>query len=155
MTHLTHAKTARAGTRLSPEIDPEFQIAPLIDILLVLLVFFMSISSTELLQKTHDVQLPTAAFARTIGPTRGQMIVNIPWIPARNSGVIEMDGVTFTNASHLLPKLEKAVQANAKIRVLIRADKSVRYEFLRPVMVAAGQAGIKNVTFSVVDRDSP
>ncbi len=64
MTHLTHAQTARAGTRLAPEIDPEFQIAPMIDILLVLLVFFMSISSTEVLQKTQDVQLPTAAVSR-------------------------------------------------------------------------------------------
>jgi len=155
MPHLIHAQTSRAGTRLPPEIDPEFQIAPMIDILLVLLVFFMSISSTELLQKTHDVQLAAATFARTSGSSKGQIIVNISWISAQSSGVIEMDGVTFANAAQLRPKLEKVVQANPKVRVLIRADKSVRYEFLRPVLVAAGQAGIKNVTFSVVDRDSP
>ncbi len=83
------------------------------------------------------------------------MIVNIPWIPARNSGVIEVDGVTLAGAAHLLPILEKSVHANPNVRILIRADKSVRYEFLRPVMIVAGQAGIKNVTFSVVDRDLP
>ena len=38
-----HKKKVR---KPDPEIDPEFQIAPMIDILLVLLVFFMSISST-------------------------------------------------------------------------------------------------------------
>jgi biopolymer transport protein ExbD len=43
-----------------PEADPEFQIAPMIDILLVLLVFFMSISSTEVLQSNKDIRLPVA-----------------------------------------------------------------------------------------------
>ena len=43
-----------------PEEDPEFQIAPMIDILLVLLVFFMAISSTEVLQTNDKVRLPVA-----------------------------------------------------------------------------------------------
>ena len=49
-----------------PEEDPEFQIAPMIDILLVLLVFFMSISSTEVLQSNRDIQLPVAADGKTL-----------------------------------------------------------------------------------------
>ena len=49
---------------VEPEVDPEFQIAPMIDILLVLLVFFMSISSTEVLQSNQDVNLPVARDAK-------------------------------------------------------------------------------------------
>jgi len=41
MSKPSHAKASRAQTRLAPEEDPEFQIAPMIDILLVLLVFFV------------------------------------------------------------------------------------------------------------------
>ena len=58
MAHRSHASKSRSETRLPPEEDPEFQIAPMIDILLVLLVFFMSISSTEVLQKTEGINLP-------------------------------------------------------------------------------------------------
>ena len=49
------------AVREMPEEDPDFQIAPMIDVLLVLLVFFMSISSTEVLQSTKNIELPVAA----------------------------------------------------------------------------------------------
>ena len=60
--HSSAAK--RAALRQIPEEDPEFQIAPMIDILLVLLVFFMSISSTEVLQTNDKVKLPIAKDAK-------------------------------------------------------------------------------------------
>ncbi len=40
------------------------------------------------------------------------------------------------------------------MRILIRADKNVRYEYIKPVMKALGQAGVGNVTFSVVDKEN-
>jgi biopolymer transport protein ExbD len=51
MHHPGKGKLAKKATREMAEEDPEFQIAPMIDILLVLLVFFMSISSTQVLQR--------------------------------------------------------------------------------------------------------
>ncbi len=153
--HLTHARTARIETRLSPEADPEFQIAPMIDILLVLLVFFMSISSTEVLQKTHALQLPVAEGTARPAIAPGQVIVNISWVPIQNTGSIAVDGVTYQSAAELVPVLQKALNTNPHARVLIRADKNVRYDFLRPVMIAAGKAGVGNVTFSVVNREAP
>src|SRR5437016_5129629 len=50
MAHRLTLRERRERERKYPaEEEPEFQIAPMIDILLVLLVFFMSISSTEVL----------------------------------------------------------------------------------------------------------
>ena len=45
------------------------------------------------------------------------------------------------------------VQANPNMRILIRADRDVKYEFLKSVMIAAGSSGVGKVTFSVVDKD--
>ena len=154
MAHQSHAKSSKANTRLPPEEDPEFQIAPMIDILLVLLVFFMSISSTEVLQKTEGVNLPVAKDAKPADKdTKGQAIINIMWAEMNNSGTLQMDDKTFSTADQMIPPLKAKVQANPKVRVLIRADKKVRYEFLKQVMIAAGQAGVGNVTFSVVDKE--
>lgn len=156
MAHKTHAKKSRSETRMPPEEDPEFQIAPMIDILLVLLVFFMSISSTEVLQKTEGINLPVAKDAKPADKdTKGQTIVNILWAETTNSGTIQIDEAKFTQAEGIIPVLQKGVTANPKMRVLIRADKKVKYAFLKQVMLSAGTAGVGNVTFSVVDKDAP
>ncbi len=155
MTLAKRTREIRAKTRMSPEEDPEFQIAPMIDILLVLLIFFMSISSSEVLQVNQDVVLPVAKDAKAPDKgTQGQTIVNLTWNPISNIGGIELDEKKFTEAAQIIGVLEPKVRSNPKMRVLIRADKNVRYEFLRSIMVAAANAGIGNVTFSVVDKDT-
>ena len=154
MAHISHGKASRNATRLAPEEDPEFQIAPMIDILLVLLVFFMSISSTEVLQKTEGITLPVAKDAKPASQEKtGQTIINILWTEMSNAGSILMDEKPYPQAEGLVPPLQAKVQANPQMRVLIRADKKVKYEFLKQVMVTAGKAGVGKVTFSVVDKE--
>src|SRR6478752_1054592 len=94
MAHNSSSAGRKAAMRAAPEEDPEFQIAPMIDILLVLLVFFMSISSTEILQTNDKVKLPVAKDAKTketAGTATGQTIVNILWNPLNNVGTIDVD----------------------------------------------------------------
>lgn len=153
--HAKHSKTARSQTRLPPEEDPEFQIAPMIDILLVLLVFFMSISSTEVLQVNKDVTLPVAKDAKPADKnTKGQTIINVMWATINNSGSIEVDDKKFAQADGILSLLKTKAAANPNMRILIRADRNVRYDYLKQVMITAGQAGVGKVTFSVVDKDA-
>ena len=156
MHHLTKGAAAKAATRALPEEDPEFQIAPMIDILLVLLVFFMSISSTQVLQTNDKVRLPVAKDSKERRPAEeGVIIVNILWNPLNNVGTIDIDGKEYGSAADIIPVLETNVRAQPDCRVLIRADKEVKYEFLRKVLTSAAGAKIANVTFSVVDKDVP
>ena len=153
--HIKHSKKSRTETRLPPEEDPEFQIAPMIDILLVLLVFFMSISSTEVLQTNQDINLPVAKDGKQARKVEGgQSIINVTWAAINNVGGIEMDGVKYATPADITPKIQQKITTNPLMRVLIRADRQVRYDFLRAILVACGQAGANNVTFSVVDKDA-
>jgi len=151
--HASHAKSARAQTRLVPEEDPEFQIAPMIDILLVLLVFFMSISTSEILQVSENVVLPVAKDAAKRTKPNGEILVNVLWNTINSIGTIEISEQTFDRADQIAGLLTSAVQQTPETRILIRADRNVRYEYLRSVMVVAGKAGVGKVTFSVVDKD--
>jgi biopolymer transport protein ExbD len=135
-----------------PEINPEFQIAPMIDILLVLLVFFMSISSTELLQSNQDVNLPVARDAKESKKNPGQVIVNVLYNPLSTATAIEVDERTV-DIGQLASMLQAKVIANPLVRVLVRADKEVRYEFMRGLLDTVGKAGVGNVTFSVADKE--
>jgi biopolymer transport protein ExbD len=141
--------------RRKPDVepDPEFQIAPMIDILLVLLVFFMSISTTEVLQSNKEINLPVAKEAKEAKDNPGQVIINVSHVAINNTSGIEIDQMNFPTANEVIPLLRKKVEVNPLVRVLIRADREVRYEFLKEILKAVGQSGVTNVTFSVVDKD--
>jgi len=143
----------KAEVRLGPEEGPEFQIAPMIDILLVLLIFFMSISSTEVLERKKDVVLPVAKEAKMERGNRGQTLINVTWSTIDSTGSVEIEGKKFTQAAQVRDYLRVKAQFNPTMRVLIRADRDARYEFLRPLMIAVSEAGIGRVTFAVADQN--
>jgi len=155
MHHTSKGKAARVATRNPAEEDPEFQIAPMIDILLVLLVFFMSISSTEVLQSNRAIALAVAKEAKQPKKNPGQVIVNVSWVPLSNMGSIDVDDHKYAVASDLIPKLQDELQKNPMTRVLVRVDRAARWSFEREVLKAVGDSGITNVTFSVVDKAVP
>src|SRR3954462_10529074 len=97
----------RAEMRAQPDEEPEFQIAPMIDILLVLLVFFMSISSTEVLQSNDKVRLPVAKEGKELKDNKGLMIINVLWNSFAGPGVgtLDVDGVKYENAQQLMPAI--------------------------------------------------
>jgi len=155
MRKLTQRQRADKARRLPPEEDPEFQIAPMIDILLVLLVFFMSISSKEELQSNHAIPLPVAADGRDASKNSpGQVIINLSWLPAANTGSIEISDETFEHADQIIPAVQSAVQANPLVRVLIRSDRNARWSFMKTILKAVSQAGVANVTFSVLNKET-
>jgi biopolymer transport protein ExbD len=167
--HVSHGASIakkRAALRSAAEEDPEFQIAPMIDILLVLLVFFMSISSTEVLQSNRELTLPVAKDAKDKekkgAASQGQALVNILWEAVSNTGTILVDEKRLTNPKDLeltvAAKREALEQlgggaAKGSLRVVIRADRMVRFEYMKEILKAVAAAGVSNVTFSVVDKD--
>ena len=137
-----------------PEPDPEFQIAPMIDILLVLLVFFMSISTTQVMQTNRDIRLPVAKDAKDAKENPGQIVVNLAYNPINDVVGITVKEKEYPAPNDLVPVLQENIRLNPMVRVLIRADRGVRYSVLKSVLEAVGKAGIANVTFSVVDKEA-
>jgi biopolymer transport protein ExbD len=159
MAHQTHAQKARASTRVLPEEDPEFQIAPMIDILLVLLVFFMSIATDQVLQVNKEVVLPVAkvdAEKKDETKSISEVMVNVIWT-LDNAGKLETDGrdMDFATLTDYINKKREAAEASnvANFRVVIRADKRAKYQYVRGVMAAIGGAKVPNVIFSAVDKE--
>lgn len=154
MARLSATEKANKERKNPAEEDPEFQIAPMIDILLVLMIFFMTISSTEVLQSNRDLVLPVAKDGKTSKKNEGQVIVNVLWAEMNNSGMVEIDSAKYQNPNEIIPRLNSAFQANPMVRVLVRADRGVRYDYLKGILKAVGMAGIGNITFSVVDKEA-
>ena len=125
MAHQTRAQRAKAATRTLPEEDPEFQIAPMIDILLVLLVFFMSIATEQVLQVNKEVQLPVAKDAAELSPeekNKSELMINLLWLDLGDKGSIIVDDKTI-EPSVLQDMIRKKKEINADLRVIIRTTR--------------------------------
>jgi biopolymer transport protein ExbD len=148
--------SGRPSHRTKKEIadpDPEFQVAPMADLLFVLLVFFMSITTTEVLRVDKSIDLPVAKDGMDNKNKTSQVVVNISWLEGANTGAIKIDEVGYSNANSIVPVLKQRVMQNPTMRVLIRADRGVQYHFVAEVMRACSEAQISNVTFSVMSQE--
>ena len=142
-----------AGNAGGAEGDPEFQIAPLIDVLLVLLIFFMSIASTAVTRYDPMIELPAAPDAAAKEDSEGELVFNIAWRAVEQRAVTTFEEQIVEPAS-MIPILAARRQSRADLRVLIRCDGATPVRHVAAVVELAAQAGIIDVTFATVSRPS-
>ena len=124
----------------------------MVDVLLVLMLFFMSITSTELLKKEKNLQLAEANSAKLNDQKRktNEVVINVGWNNTNNTARFSMDGVDYPAANTLQDTLTGRVRENPTTYVLIRADKDVEYSNISDLMSTCASAGIASVTFAVI-----
>ena len=142
--------------------EPEFQIAPMIDVLLVLLIFFMSITTTQVLKIDTKLQLPIAPDAVKKDSTRAEAIVNVRWDEAKKKATYVMDEKIYADSPELSKALAVAKKigdakvthgANPTFRTVIRGDRNASAMSVSQAMNAAAEAGISDISFSAVNKD--
>lgn len=131
--------------------EPEFQIAPMIDVLLVLLIFFMSIATSSVARYDPGIQVPVAPDANKKEDSEGELVFNLAWKPAQEKAVVTFEERVVTPAE-TVGVLAARKKANDKVRVLVRADAETPVRFVNEVVKAAAEAGIVDVTFATVAR---
>jgi biopolymer transport protein ExbD len=144
------------------EGEPEFQIAPMIDVLLVLLIFFMSITTTQVLKVDKSIQLPLAPDAIKKDTQRSEVIVNVRWNKVSKKPSYVVDDRVFLETGELTKAVTEAKKigetrvaksANPTFRVVIRGDRDVPATYIARAMNAAAESGISDISFSAVNKD--
>lgn len=130
--------------------EPEFQIAPMIDVLLVLLVFFVMITSAEVLKVDKNIRLPVSPNAKSREPemAKHEMAVNLRHDVAANKGILVLDDKIYDNWLDVIPIIKAALARDAKLRVVVRGDAKVPAGEIQRVMDLIGQAGIADIAFA-------
>jgi biopolymer transport protein ExbD len=146
-------KRQRKRRRIDSDGDPEFQVAPMVDVLLVLMLFFMAITSTEVLKKDKNLQLADAKNAKPAekgAKAKDQIVVNVGWDGINNVASFSLDGVPYPTADALQAELQTQHAANPASYVVIRADRNTDYSNISDLMNTCANAGISTVTFAVL-----
>lgn len=132
--------------------EPEFQIAPMLDVLLALLIFFVSITSAQVEQLDTRVKVPTAAASRERKPDKNQAMMNVVWDEKAQKATLNYSGKDYEDHEELGEQLKARAGDNPKFEVVIRADKNTPAKEVQVAISVAAQA-TANLSFSTVNRD--
>jgi len=134
--------------------EPEFQIAPMIDVLLVLLVFFVMITSAEVLKVDKKLTLPISPNAKQREPemAKHETAVNLRLDTQTNKGVLVLDDQIIDNWLDAIPILKERFLRDPKLRVVVRGDAKVPAGEIQRVMDLIGQAGVADIAFSASNK---
>ena len=126
----------------------QFNMTPIIDVVLLLIVFFL-VSSHLARQETQlELALPAAESGREPRDDRSDRVtVNID-----ADGQVTLSGAAVSSGE-LRRRLEvQRERSGSQLEIRIRSDRTVPYRVVEPILLACARAGIWNVTFAVVKR---
>ncbi|MBW1774357.1 MAG: biopolymer transporter ExbD [Deltaproteobacteria bacterium] len=123
--------------RKAKEEEPRLGLAPLIDIVFLLLIFFMVTSHFDVASGLH-IQLPEVA-QRLFNQKDNQLRLIID-----KSGGMFLDGKRL-DLKTLEKKLEKAVNEKDLVHLVLQADKDVRHGAVVQAMDVAKSVGINSI----------
>ena len=119
----------------------------MVDILLVLLGFFMLTWSFSRQERELDVQMPSAGEAKEQRRSVGEVIVNV-----KSDGTLVMNRRTMSG-EELLAALKRVSSLYPDQAVVLRGDRRVDYGNIVRTLDLCRQANIWNVAFATAGSD--
>ena len=120
-----------------------FQIAPMVDVLLVLLCFFILTWNFARKEMELDVKVPSAEHGGEPVLDVNQTVLNLK---ADGSMVMNTKPITFDDLGDRMATLAKI---NPDYAIILRGDENVAYKHVAHVLDVCRGAGIWNVAFPV------
>ncbi|ADE55981.1 ExbD/TolR family protein [Coraliomargarita akajimensis] len=123
------------------DVDPEFELTPMIDVVFLLIAFFMTLMSfisAELIK----LELPTAEEA-TIPEDPGER----QYISVDAAGNVFI-GAVATDYDALAGQLRGLRQEIPGVKLYLRADSATPHDYVNKVMASCAEAGIFDLIFA-------
>ena len=127
--------------------EPEINLIPMIDLLLVILIFLMVTTSYAKYSKLQ-IDLPQASGEPV---TTQDKPINVA-VDASEHYAINNNGITYTGIDSLVASLQEAAGDQADPTIVINADSKAPHQSVINVMEAARRAGYGRITFTTQSK---
>ena len=120
---------------------------PMIDIVFLLIIFFLVSSHLAKQESQLPLPLPTADSGQELGEkSTARVTVNV-----LSGGEIQLAGKSLLTVDALRERLEYEYQRQqSQLQVHIRSDRDVPYQHIEPILMTCAQIGIWNVQIAVI-----
>ncbi len=126
--------------------------APLVDIVLLLICFYLLVMQSMQARTDDAIQLPTMANLSTVEPIPAELVLNISAEEVLNLNGADIDPGALVGL--LEQERLRAAQAGQELNVVVRADARQRYRMLATALDACREAGMGVVTIRVTQGPS-
>ena len=131
--------------RLDSEEEPAPNLAPMIDVVLVLTIFFMCATKFSDDERKFDLDLPQAGAAAAAAGGRPEIV------GVEASGGVRVGGEEVASESRVA-RLSAARESNPDLSVMIRGERAVPHGRMAEIYEACRVAGVTNVAIAVQPR---
>jgi biopolymer transport protein ExbD len=129
-----------------------FNMTPMIDVVFLLIIFFLVSSHLAQQEIQLELDLPDAQSGRRVDQDDIRRVVVNVLPEERPEGRIMVGGQTM-NAEQFAQMIGfESRRAGRQLEVRIRSDRKVPYRVIEPIMVACARSGVWNVSFAVIGR---
>ncbi|MFQ5713384.1 MAG: ExbD/TolR family protein [Candidatus Scalinduaceae bacterium] len=124
-----------------------FPLAPMVDILFLLLIFFIVTYAYQQMERDMSIALPVSQESAPLEQTTRDIIINI----TRDGDVfVNRRQVPMNQLRELLKQASEVLDVNS---VLIRADKKTFHEYVVNVLDVCAGLNIKKVSFVTIEEE--
>ena len=127
--------------------EPEINLIPMIDVLLVILIFMMVTTSYA---KFSELQINLPEAGGKTSDTKANLI-NVA-VDSSEHYAINNQGLSYTGVDALAASLKEAAGAQTDPTIVINADAKATHQSVINVMEAARRAGFGRITFTTQTR---
>lgn len=124
------------------------EIIPMIDTIVILLIFYMTFSRFAEASREANIKLPATFAGDKYLQSPNQVVINM-----FGKDDVRIDGQDFKMAD--IPGLLRAIRqkdvAKTNMSVILRGDSKMTYEDLSEFMKACAKAGVIDVTFATIE----
>jgi len=136
----------RLGRHMMEE-EPIFMMAPMIDIVFLLLIFFLTTSLFARMENELSITVPTADQSQPPRRTPGEIIINLT---KEGTIIVNQRRLELDQLEDILVKIGKLYKDQS---VIIRGDKDALFGQAVAILDACAKAGIWNVSFAAVQSE--
>jgi biopolymer transport protein ExbD len=128
--------------------DVGFNMTPMIDVVFLLIIFFLVSSHLVKQEVQFKLPLPTAQSGlKDKTSEKPRLTVNV-----LADGTLLLSGRQVTAEDLRTRLVERQQDLGKDVEVRIRGDRSTAYKHVEPVMLSCARAGIWNVSYSVLEK---
>jgi biopolymer transport protein ExbD len=128
--------------------DDEINMAPMIDMVFLLLIFFMVASHLNALERV-PVALPVADKAKVPEEARDRQMITVAAEPDGSAAYFM--SLRKVDLKELTAEITRLQAKDANVRIYLRADRQVRHQYIKAVMEACAEAGIADIIFGAFE----